>query len=88
MLSTLSMAGVPWYFDEKIRAYRIREGFKFSLAENALLNVPDQDESGNQCDSLAESIDQVIEDGETFAHSLESLLATLRSVRKGRFGER
>jgi predicted DNA-binding transcriptional regulator YafY len=26
LLQTLSMAGVPWYFDESCRAYRVRPG--------------------------------------------------------------
>lgn len=28
LLQTLSMAGVPWYFDEKLKCYRVRKGFK------------------------------------------------------------
>jgi len=28
------MAGVPWYFDEKIRAYKVRPGYKFELLES------------------------------------------------------
>ena len=29
ILQTLSLAGVPWYYDEAIKAYRVRPGFKF-----------------------------------------------------------
>lgn len=28
LLQTLSMAGVPWHFDEKSKCYRVRKGFK------------------------------------------------------------
>jgi hypothetical protein len=28
-LQTLSMAGVPWYFDKESECYRVRTGFKF-----------------------------------------------------------
>src|SRR4051812_10048242 len=28
-LQTLSMAGVPWYFDNESQAYKVRSGFKF-----------------------------------------------------------
>lgn len=28
LLQSLIHAGIPWYFDEKLRAYRIRPGFK------------------------------------------------------------
>lgn len=30
-LQTLAMAGVPWYFDESSRSYRVRPGFRFSV---------------------------------------------------------
>lgn len=33
MLQTLSMAGVPWYFDDQARAYRIRPGYRFPIAQ-------------------------------------------------------
>src|SRR5437762_999286 len=29
LLQTLSMAGVPWHYDEAHQAYRVRRGFKF-----------------------------------------------------------
>src|SRR5438045_8687025 len=29
LLQTLSMAGVPWHYDETHQAYRVRRGFKF-----------------------------------------------------------
>src|SRR4051812_23823956 len=29
LLQTLSMAGVPWHYDEAQQAYRVRRGFKF-----------------------------------------------------------
>ncbi len=29
LLQTLSMAEVPWYFDEKLKCYRVRKGFRF-----------------------------------------------------------
>lgn len=31
LLQTLSMAGVPWYFDETTKAYKVRPGFRFPL---------------------------------------------------------
>lgn len=36
LLQTLSLAGVPWYFDETARAYRVRPGFRFPDIEHAL----------------------------------------------------
>lgn len=31
LLQTLSMAGVPWFFDESLKAYKVRPGFRFNL---------------------------------------------------------
>lgn len=78
MLSTLSMAGVPWYFDEKIRAYRIRAGFKFPLAENAILEVDENRDGETSPERLCDSAQQLIEDGEAFAESLQRFLSDLK----------
>lgn len=78
MLSTLSMAGVPWYFDEKIRAYRIRPGFKFPLAENAILEADKKQRMTANPTQLQDSAKQLIEDGEAFAESLHQFLANLK----------
>lgn len=34
LLQSLSHAGVPWYFEDDLRAYRVRPGFKY--VKNAL----------------------------------------------------
>lgn len=78
MLSTLSMAGVPWYFDEKFRAYRIRPGFKFSLAENAVLNPECEPQAANDKESFQDATERLIEDGEAFAESLTQFLEMLK----------
>ncbi len=80
MLSTLSMAGVPWYFDEKVRAYRVRPGFKFPIVDR----VTTEDKDSRAVESNAEQIrnvtTQLIEDGEAFAESLEQFLATIKAI--------
>lgn len=75
MLQTLSLAGVPWYFDESSRAYRVRSGFKFSdLEEKA-----DKPEDGAPLPSAMEPIvDKLIADGEAFAGTLRQFLDELR----------
>lgn len=30
LLQSLSHAGIPWFFDDDLRAYRVRAGFKFA----------------------------------------------------------
>ncbi len=80
MLSTLSMAGVPWYFDEQLRAYQVRPGFKFPLAENAVMGTRGvQGESVSNI-QLQNSAKQLIEDGEAFAESLQGFLQELKSA--------
>lgn len=78
ILATLSMAGVPWYFDEKIRAYRVRTGFKFPLVEQA--NTEEASEQVDECetDQLAVVVSKVIEDGEAFAATLRAFLDELK----------
>lgn len=78
MLSTLSMAGVPWYFDEKVRAYRIRPGFKFSLAENAIMQANENPGATASPTQMQDSARQLIEDGEAFAESLRQFLSDLK----------
>ncbi len=80
MLQTLSMAGVPWYFDERLRAYRIREGFKFSLAENAILGTKKQQKPKDHALHIREAAKQLLEDGEAFAETLQAFLSELRTA--------
>ena len=75
LLQTLSVAGVPWYFDEKTRAYRVRPGYKFPLVEEQILAVTVTSEIPIDTATL---VRRVIEDGESFAASLDELLKTLR----------
>lgn len=79
LLETLSMAGVPWYFDEKIRAYRIRPGYKFPLIDKASRSSADtrQADRSEEMRALAR---QVLHDGETFAASLDKFLSAMRGV--------
>jgi predicted DNA-binding transcriptional regulator YafY len=79
MLSTLSMAGVPWYFDDRIRAYRIRPGFKFPLAEDFEKTTTNQQGQATS-EQLNQSATQLLEDGEAFASSLTAFLGLLRNT--------
>lgn len=43
LLQTLSMAGVPWYFDESTRCYRVRAGYRFAaILESTHVDAPKQ----------------------------------------------
>ncbi len=78
LLQTLSLAGVPWYFDESVRAYRVRPGYRFPEIEQSKLssecNAPVRE-------SAQADFEQVIRDGEALARSLQNLLESLRKFR-------
>ena len=76
LLQTLSMAGVPWFFDEKIRAYRIRPGYKFPLLDSQSRTVSEEQRSPE----FDEAVEKLLHDGEAFADSLNQLLNTLRQL--------
>ncbi len=80
MLATLSMAGVPWHFDEKVRAYRIREGFRFPLAESAIYEKQDSPEKDSDRNEVKLVAEQLLEQGEAFADSLQQFLAVIRGM--------
>lgn len=77
LLQTLSLAGVPWYFDEKLRAYKVRTGYKFPMLEEHRSQEPTPQCIPESMDVLAENL---IRDGEVFANSLQEFLQALRSA--------
>lgn len=79
LLQTLSMAGVPWYFDEKTRAYRVRPGYKLPL----LNEHSDSSKKAQSPHELETAISELVKAGDEFARSLDSFLETLRKVRVG-----
>ena len=74
-LQTLSMAGVPWYYDGERQAYRVRPGFKFP----ALDPSAGQEGSTRMPDPLAvlAAARQVLVDGERFIEALRRFCTTL-----------
>lgn len=74
LLQTLSMAGVPWYFDEKIRAYKIRPGYKFPLLDVKT----ESEELGANSGEINAVTDQLIRDGEAFSNSLNKFLELVK----------
>lgn len=75
LLQTLSLAGVPWYFDETARCYRIRPGFKFSGLEQAAHTTPEVPVAAAE---LEPAVRKVIADLDAFAASLHGLLEALQ----------
>jgi hypothetical protein len=73
-LQTLSMAGVPWYFDPDTQAYKVRAGFKFPA-----LPGPPRGEGGSTQDPIAllAAAKKAVADGERFLGSLRQLVSYL-----------
>jgi biotin operon repressor len=79
LLQALSMAGVPWYFDETTRAYRVRPGFRFPEIEQPRQQPVNQYPLPPELEPVVE---QLIRDSETFVASLQRFLDELRSIQK------
>lgn len=81
LLQTLSMANIPWYYDDHAKAYQVRAGFKFPLVQHA---VSASERSSASPTDLRPLTDQLIEDGEAFAQSLQQFLNALKDSRNSR----
>jgi hypothetical protein len=81
LLQTLSLAGVPWYFDEACRAYRVRTGFKFPITT---IMPEDNDEPNNLNGEMIRTIDRLIADGELFTQSLRKFRTMFKSPESGK----
>ena len=62
-LQALSMAGVPWYFDNESQAYKVRPGFKFPA-----IHSPAGSDSGTTPDPivLIANAKKILAEGERF----------------------
>lgn len=78
-LQTLSMAGVPWYFDEQSRAYRVRPGFKFPGFDQGTKSVSATKQLPVELEPM---IEQLIADGTAFVETLQRVLDTLQQSRR------
>lgn len=70
-LQTLSMAGVPWYFDNDRQAYRVQAGFRFPSIE------PESTPLTNEPAQLLRRTKRVLDDIESLASTLRDYLAIL-----------
>ena len=69
-LQTLSLAGVPWYFDDNAKAYRIRPGFRSYLPEETAGDP-------GQSRGVARAAQQVLEQAEAVVAELRQLCQAL-----------
>lgn len=75
ILQTLSLAGVPWFYDPEAKAYRVRAGYRFPAVTQTTCS------SEPAAEPEPGLLDRVIRDGEAFQESLGQLLATLKQSR-------
>lgn len=73
-LQALSMAGVPWYYDDERKAYQVRLGFKFPAINSAAGT-----DAGGNVDAivLIANAKKTLAEGERFLDSLRQLIACL-----------
>jgi hypothetical protein len=80
ILQTLTMAGVPWFYCQDSRCYRVREGFRFpGIAREAKQAEPPPCDDGIDTDAVLPAARQLLEDGERFMESLRRFCETLGS---------
>ena len=77
LLQTLSMAGVPWFFDEACRSYRVRPGFRFSGLDGQLVKQKREVDPG----PLSLAAKQLLVDGEKFIDSLRTFCEQLNGTK-------
>lgn len=80
LLQTLSMAGVPWYFDETARCYRVRPGYRFTGID-AVGGLPSVAPEG-PTHQLSDAVAKLIRDGEAIVSNLQKMLEQLRQLRE------
>ena len=79
LLQTLTLAGVPWYFHEGLRAYKVRPGFKFPGIE-AVPHSEKPPESDPLLERLEGAVRKLITQSEGFRLAIEDFLGQLRSL--------
>lgn len=72
-LQTLSMAGVPWQYDDNLQAYRVLPGFKFP----ALPGSPSSDALQSLTADLLSTARTLLRSGEEFLKSLRQFCEVL-----------
>lgn len=80
LLDTLTYAGIPWYFDDKLRAYKVRPGFKFPLLDPC--GPRSEPLSARQAMQAAASARKMLADGERFLETLRAFCESVEAVAK------
>lgn len=75
LLQTLSMAGIPWFFDEATKAYKLRPGFRV-----AWLTAPDSTQPSGERSTLLAEVNQALAEAEATVARLRELSHRLEST--------
>lgn len=76
-LQALSMAGVPWFFDNECQAYKVRPGFKFPAIHS--LSGADSDNPPDFIVLIANA-KKMLAEGDRFLGSLRQLISALECL--------
>ncbi len=79
LLQTLTLASVPWYYDEGLKSYRVRSGYKFPLIDPdpAVTRAGETEPLPRQVDH---ALQKLISDGEALQSSLTNFLTQIKAV--------
>jgi predicted DNA-binding transcriptional regulator YafY len=72
-LQTLTLAGVPWFFDQESQAYRVRAGFRFPVVQVGV------GRKSVDLTMILNTARQVIADAEKLVETLKILCSSLES---------
>lgn len=81
ILQTLSMSGVPWYYDETCQAYRVRPGFKFPGLDVATMKSDALIHQGRMTptkEKLELAATKLVSEAEAFLDSLRTFCRLLK----------
>lgn len=80
-VETLTLAGIPIFFDKTVQAYRVQAGFRFSGVE------PEMVEPGDACSPAVHDLlctaRGLLQDAELFITRLKTLCDELEAARRG-----
>lgn len=87
LLQTLSMAGVPWYFDEKLKCYRVRKGFKMPgdsiiTSEKGGLTPADLVATQRMAARLREDLQRAADTAGEFYETITTLLRAVTAAKE------
>lgn len=81
LLQTLSFAGIPVFYDENLRAYKVRPGFKFPALDPA--STRSEPLNARQASYLAGRARRALADGEQFLESLRAFCEAAEKLSDG-----